>query len=135
MQVMNLSALGSRIKAERKNQGITLEKLAEQVGISRNFLWEIEAGRKAPALRTLYNLSVTLNLSTDYLMDIHKEQNSTRGNPEREFQISKILKHLDHYETSELLLISNVLGDFEDYILRSRKECGPRISSVYREIP
>ena len=64
---MDLTLMGRKIKAERKRLNLTLEMLSEQIGISRNYLWEIEAGRKAPALNTLFNLGVTLNVSIDYL--------------------------------------------------------------------
>lgn len=115
---MELSELGRRIKAERKRQGLTLEVLAERVGISRNFLWEIEAGRKAPALNTLYNLGVTLNISIDYLMGvtednrrIHNDDSPTKY----EMQISKLLKQLHGFDNKELDLISNVLNEFMRY--------------------
>jgi len=116
---MNLSVLGSKIKTERKRQNITLEKLAERIGISRNFLWEIEAGRKAPAINTLYNIGVTLNASIDYLMglsDENKRINNEDALTERDIQISKVLAQLNKYNITELLLISNVLNEFTKYV-------------------
>ena len=116
---MNLLILGNKIKAERKQQNITLEKLAEQVSISRNFLWEIEAGRKAPALKTLYNLSIALNLSIDYLMGTSDKSKyiSDRAMPkEYEEQISTVLSILNAYSIKEIQLVTKVLKEFTKYM-------------------
>ena len=116
---MDLSILGNKIKTERKRQKITLEKLSEQIGISRNFLWEIEAGRKAPALNTLYNIAVTLNVSIDYLMgvsDENKRINNELPITDHDMHISKIIKQLNAYNHKELILIFNTLNEFAKYI-------------------
>lgn len=115
---MDLALFGNKIKSERKQQGLTLEALSEKIGISRNFLWEIEAGRKTPALNTLYNLGIALNVSIDYLLGISNEKKSINGDSsttERDLEITHIMKTLNEYETRELSLISNVIDDFSRY--------------------
>ena len=87
--------------------------------ISRNYLWEIEAGRKAPALHTLFNLGAALNVSIDYLLGASAEKKSFNGNPpatERDAELARIMKALNEYELRELLLISNVIHDFSRYL-------------------
>ena len=116
---MDLLLLGGRIKAERKRHNLTLETLSERVDISRNYLWEIEAGRKAPALHTLFNLGAALNVSIDYLLGASAEKKSFNGNPpatERDAELARIMKALNEYELRELLLISNVIHDFLRYL-------------------
>ena len=116
---MDLSLLGSKIKAERKQQGLTLETLSERLGISRNFLWEIEAGRKAPALHTLYNLGLTLNVSIDYLMGISPERRKLNGegqSTQRDLELSRIMKALNGYALDELSLVSDMIRDFSKYL-------------------
>ncbi len=71
---MDMSIMGEKIKSARMAKKYTLEKLSEKIGISRNFLWEIEAGRKAPAIQTLYNISKELNLSIDYMFGLSETQ-------------------------------------------------------------
>lgn len=120
---MKLLQLGSRVKAERKRQGLTLEVLSERIGISRNFLWEIEAGRKAPALATLYNLGISLNVSIDYLMGVTEEHKRITGDDtssERDIQISNLLKQLHRYNDKELHLVSNILNEITEYINESQ---------------
>ena len=116
---MDLWLMGNKIKEERNRLHLTQETFSEQIGISRNYLWEIEAGRKAPALNTLYNLGVALNVSIDYLLGISDEKKSINGNlptTERDLEIARIMKSLNKYETRELLLISNIISDFSRYL-------------------
>lgn len=115
---MDLLLMGGKIKEERKRLNLTLETLSEQLGISRNYLWEIEAGRKAPALHTLFNLGVTLNVSIDYLLGASAEKKQIRGNApatERDLEMARIMKALNAYEAKELSLISDVIHDFSRY--------------------
>ena len=115
---MDLSILGRRLKAERRQRSLTLEKMAEQLGLSRNFLWEIESGRKAPALGTLFNIAITLNISIDYLMGVSDENRrpyTDSAISQREALLSQILKLLNSCDQKELLLIRNVLTEFDRY--------------------
>lgn len=115
---MDLLLMGSKLKAERKRSNLTLETLSERIGISRNYLWEIEAGRKAPALNTLFNLGVALNVSIDYLLGVSVEKKSLRDSPatERDRELARIMKALNEYGVNELLLVSNVIDDLSVYL-------------------
>ena len=116
---MDLSLFGSRVKAERKRQSMTLEVLAERIGISRNFLWEIEAGRKTPAINTLYNLGVSLSVSLDYLMGVTDERRTISGETaetERERTLSALRTQLDALDDRQLQFVSDVLSTFAGYI-------------------
>lgn len=65
---MDLIAIGSRIKAERRSRGISQEKLAELVSVSPHYIYEIERGMKAMSLETLINIISALEISADYLI-------------------------------------------------------------------
>ncbi|MBP1560752.1 MAG: helix-turn-helix transcriptional regulator [Oscillospiraceae bacterium] len=73
---MNLKEIGSRIKAERKSQNLSQEKLAEIINVSPHYIYEIERGLKAMSLETLINLSTALNISTDYVLFGDKQNSS-----------------------------------------------------------
>lgn len=60
--------LGIRIQDCRKEQHMTVERLAELANISPEFLRAIESGQKGMSLTTLSNLAVSLQTSTDYLL-------------------------------------------------------------------
>lgn len=65
---MSNAAIGKRIRELRSMKGYTLEQLAEYAEISRNFLWEIETGRKGMGVQNLGKIAAVLNVSTDYLI-------------------------------------------------------------------
>lgn len=97
---MDLALVGKRIKSARLEKRFTLEKLSEKIGISRNFLWEIEAGRKAPAIQTLYNIGKELNLSVDFILGLSNDI-KWLGN-EIELNINEIIKELNDKEIKTL---------------------------------
>jgi transcriptional regulator with XRE-family HTH domain len=59
--------VGSRLRAERERQGISLRALAGQLGISPSAMSQIETGRSRPSVRTLYAIVSTLDMSLDEL--------------------------------------------------------------------
>lgn len=65
--VLNHKALGLRIRNARREKYMTQYALAEDVGISTNFLGDIERGIKTPSLDTIVNIANCLGLSLDYL--------------------------------------------------------------------
>uniref|UniRef100_A0A7C5RDL7 XRE family transcriptional regulator n=1 Tax=Thermus caliditerrae TaxID=1330700 RepID=A0A7C5RDL7_9DEIN len=58
-----MTGVGSIIKRRRIELGLTQQEVAEQVGISRQYVAEIEAGRRKPTLATLERLFLVLGLS------------------------------------------------------------------------
>ena len=60
--------IGIRIQACRKEQHMTIERLAELAEISPEFLRAIESGQKGMSLNTLSSLAVALQVSADYLI-------------------------------------------------------------------
>jgi len=61
-------ALGTRIRAARKAIGATQQKVAEQVGINRSALSEIEAGRRGLPTGEGIALAIALGTSLDALL-------------------------------------------------------------------
>jgi transcriptional regulator with XRE-family HTH domain len=60
--------LGKRIRAERRKQDLTQEKLAEMADISDSFLGHIERGGRTLSIETLAKLANVLNLSIEYII-------------------------------------------------------------------
>lgn len=65
--IINKKALGRKIKEARNMAGFTQAELAEQIGVSQNFLGDIERGIKSLGLPKLILLCNTLKISLDYL--------------------------------------------------------------------
>ena len=65
---MDLSAIGSRIKAARERKHLTQEDLAAIVDLSPTHVSVIERGVKPPKLETFVNIANALDVSADMLL-------------------------------------------------------------------
>ena len=54
--------IGARIKALRKQAGLTQEQLAERVGLDTRHLSRLEVGRHFPSLDSLEKIAAALNV-------------------------------------------------------------------------
>ena len=63
-----LDTVGQRINHIRSEKGLTLEKLANQSGLSKSFLWEVERDRSGISGRRLLQVANALGASLDYLL-------------------------------------------------------------------
>ena len=59
---------GDRLKYSRKSIGMTVEKLADKVDRTENFINRIENGRKSCSIQTLFQFCNALNVSADFLL-------------------------------------------------------------------
>lgn len=64
---LNIKMLGKRIQQGRMKKDLTQFALAEDIGVSQNFLGDVERGLKAPSIRTCIKLSNILGISLDTL--------------------------------------------------------------------
>lgn len=62
-----LKALGKKIKSLRKENGLTQEKLAEQLRISTVYVGFLEAGKGSPSLKLLMKISRKFNVKVEDL--------------------------------------------------------------------
>lgn len=65
---MDLSAIGSRIKAAREKKHLTQEDLAAIVNLSPTHVSVIERGVKPPKLETFVKIANALEVSADFLL-------------------------------------------------------------------
>jgi transcriptional regulator with XRE-family HTH domain len=61
-------AIGKRVKAMRKEHGLSLDTLAANTDMSKAGIWQIERGRSEPGAATLLRLSIALRCTIDYLV-------------------------------------------------------------------
>jgi len=62
-------AFGRYIRAQRLDRCWTLERLADEVGISRTFLSQIELGRRNPTLKVVASIAFVFGLSVQTILD------------------------------------------------------------------
>ena len=65
---MDKEVFGLRLRKYRKTKGLTIEKLAEQIGLSPNYLGDVERGKKLPSMVTFIHLVNVLDISADELL-------------------------------------------------------------------
>lgn len=62
--------LGEKLRAQRKQHGLTLEKLADMAGLSKSYLWELEnRASQRPSAEKLSALADALGVTTAYFLE------------------------------------------------------------------
>ena len=70
----NAEGLQNRVREIRADLGLTQEKLAQAVGLTRQSIIAIEKGRFTPSIATALTLAAALNTSVDALFWIEQEK-------------------------------------------------------------
>lgn len=68
MYNIDYKEIGKRIRAERRRQDLTQEKLAEMADISESFLGHVERGGRVLSVETLAKLANALGLTVEYIL-------------------------------------------------------------------
>lgn len=66
--LVDLKAMGARIRALRTELGLTQAKMAKSVDVSLSFYGHIERGTRVPSIDTLVAIANRFNVGTDYLL-------------------------------------------------------------------
>jgi transcriptional regulator with XRE-family HTH domain len=61
------TSIGARLRAARDAKGLTRAEFAPTIGLGEQYLYQIEAGRRAANLETLFKLAVALGLDPNAL--------------------------------------------------------------------
>lgn len=64
-----MSNMGERIKEARKARKITQKALADEIGLSGNYIYLIEAGREEPSERTVKDMCRKLKVNYQWLVN------------------------------------------------------------------
>lgn len=56
------------LRSVRESSDLSQEELAARAGYHRTYIGQLERGEKSPSLRTLFNLSATLEVSPSVLI-------------------------------------------------------------------
>ena len=89
-------SLGERIKEQRKSCGMSQEKLAELVGVSRQAVTKWETDQSAPSTEKLFKLAEIFGTSVDLL--IKTEERSTATPAEQIYYMYKMEQAQKHAE-------------------------------------
>lgn len=64
---IDMKTVGQRVRTARKASDLTVEKLAERIGVANESLAHIECGARRPSLTLLLTIANELDVSMDYL--------------------------------------------------------------------
>lgn len=104
---MDLSPIGSRIKAARENKKITQEELAALLDMSTTHISVIERGVKPPKLETFIRIANVLGVSSDYLlMDIIDNPADVVAG-----ELSELISKLSQKEKEKALTIIRLMSE------------------------
>ncbi len=106
---MNPVAIGLRIKKCRKLLKMTQEELAEQIDVSTHYIYELEKGLKTMSLSVLAEISIALNVSTDYLIFGNEKKLNSDSSQQYHDKLSLIIQNLSFEKREQLVNILEVL--------------------------
>ena len=72
--------LSKRIKTARQWRGLTQLKAAERAGIAPSLWSHYESGKRDPSAKNLSNISISLEVTADYLLGTIPEIQAPNGN-------------------------------------------------------
>ena len=64
------------LRAWRQHRAFTLDMLADRIGVSKEYLSQIESGRKSGTVEIFRQLSTVLDVSLDDLIDMNRDTTS-----------------------------------------------------------
>lgn len=96
--------ISENIRTARINHKLTQEEFSEEIGISTNFLYKIEAGTARMSLQTLLRIQEVLDLDGNVLLGVTENHSATSDSNKDMTQIPdlnkeeviSILKFLDY---------------------------------------
>lgn len=70
-----MKGLPQKIKQSRKSKKLTLEQLANKVGSSKSYIWQLETDSSIkPSVELIAKIADALDVTVDYLIDQGKDK-------------------------------------------------------------
>ncbi|MDD9301816.1 MAG: helix-turn-helix transcriptional regulator [Desulfobacter sp.] len=75
-----MTPIGKRIRKARLDKKISLDTMANETGLSKEFIKKIENGEQRPSVGTLLQISRTLHLDSGFLLKEQEDTQQERSN-------------------------------------------------------
>ena len=92
--------LGERIKNQRTRAGLSQERVAELVGVSRQSVTKWESGQSAPSTENLFRLAEIFGTTVDMLLDIPDEKNAQSTDQAQIKELTSQIQYLYRIESA-----------------------------------
>lgn len=109
-----METLSDRLKYLRKEKGLTLEQMANDLGTTKVTLSRYENGIREPKGETLNNLANYFNVSIDYLFARTNDKNALSNEDKADVKLA-IDEVLSNLESSEGLMFDGAPMDKEEF--------------------
>lgn len=63
-------SIGKEIKRKRNVNGLTQDELADKIGVSRNYISDLENDRYVPSVKTLSKIANVLQMDLNFLSEM-----------------------------------------------------------------
>lgn len=87
-----MKKFGDRIAEARERKGLTQEKLAQRIEVSRAALSHYEKSRRQPDIDTLVKIAAELGVSVDYLLGLTNDPNPYGPDEPTEKDLEELMK-------------------------------------------
>lgn len=95
------------LKKLRESKGLSQQKLASLIGVSRSTVAMWESGKSQPSLEMLVELAQLFEVSVDYLLDVQSE-GTTAIPATQQSEIDKIFQGLTEDNQQKLLELARL---------------------------
>ena len=103
---LSMYNIGSNIRTARKRADLTQEELSEKVGVTPQYLSDLERGLVGTSVPTLVRICTILNVSSDFILLFGKGDASDDSNATLIERLQRLPKYkADMVETSLNLLL------------------------------
>ncbi len=63
-----MNRFGEKLHTLRERQGLSLSQLGDRLGVSKNYVWNMEKGYKTPNIAMLIKIARLFNVTADQLI-------------------------------------------------------------------
>lgn len=84
-------AIGARLRQKRQDRGLSLRKVALELGVSASLISQVETGKTQPSVATLYALATLLSVSVDDLLGLRSASRPSVAQPNASLALQRSL--------------------------------------------
>ena len=114
-----------RLRLARKNKKLTIEQVAEKIGVAKSTYANYELSNREPNLSTVQALSKVLDVSVDYLLGISDNPRCNNIETNARLYLQNKTIHWDGIQLEEEEL--KLVRDFLEHVIKERMKSPPNL--------